>query len=208
MVSFTPCIYPVIPIVASVIASANLKGKKSSGFFLSLIYVLGLAVVYCALAVIASLTGTIFGQWQNQPAVYFFVGVVLFVFALSLLDIIKLPVMGVFLESNKIKGKNIFSVFFLGMSSGLIVGPCTAPVLGTLLFYVASKQNLFHSISLLFVFSYGIGTSLILIGTFSALLTRLPKSGPWMERIQKISGWILLVIAILFFLKAFFIFVV
>ncbi|HPN88941.1 MAG TPA: cytochrome c biogenesis protein CcdA, partial [Candidatus Omnitrophota bacterium] len=82
------------------------------------------------------------------------------------------------------------------------------PVLGTLLFYVASKQNLFHSISLLFVFSYGVGTSLILVGTFSALLTRLPKSGPWMERIQKISGWILLVIAILFFLKAFFIFVV
>ncbi|HNV24337.1 MAG TPA: cytochrome c biogenesis protein CcdA, partial [Candidatus Omnitrophota bacterium] len=123
-------------------------------------------------------------------------------FSLSLLNIIKLPFIGMVITSPR-KANNVFSVFFLGMSSGLIVGPCTAPVLGTLLFYVASKQNLFHSISLLFIFSYGVGTSLILVGTFSGLLARLPKSGKWMEIVKKISGLILLVIAILFVIKIF-----
>ena len=72
------------------------------------------------------------------------------------------------------------------------MGPCTAPALAAILVFVASKQNILYAISLLFVFSYGVGASLILIGTFSGLLVRLPKSGPWLVRVKQFCGIILL----------------
>jgi cytochrome c-type biogenesis protein len=200
LVSFTPCVYPVMPITASFIAGANVKGGRGSGFVLSLIYVLGMAITYCALAVVAVLTGKIFGQLQNTPAFYAIIGGLLVVFGFVMLDVVRLPYIGLQLRQDR--PKNIVAVLLFGMTSGLIVGPCTAPVLATLLTYVASKQNLFYGVCLLFVFSYGVGASLILVGTFSGLLARLPKSGMWLERIKQISGFILIVAGLYFFYKA------
>ena len=93
-----------------------------------------------------------------------------------MLDVISLPTFGADVKQ-KVRPQNLFAVLLFGMSAGLIVGPCTAPALATLLVYIASKQNLIHGVSLMFVFAYGVGTSLILIGTFSGILTNLPKSG-------------------------------
>jgi thiol:disulfide interchange protein DsbD len=190
LVSFTPCVYPVMPITASFIAGANAKGGRGSGFVLSLIYVLGMAISYCALAVFAVVTGKIFGQLQNTPLFYGIIGVLLVLFGLVMLDALRLPYIG--LQFKQDRPKTLGAVLLFGMTSGLIVGPCTAPVLATLLTYVASKQNLLYGISLLFVFSYGVGASLILVGTFSGLLARLPKSGLWLERIKQLSGLILI----------------
>ncbi len=201
MVSFSPCVYPVIPITAGFIAGANTQGTKLMGFFISLIYVLGLSVTYCALAMIAALSGKVFGQMQNHPAVFFIVGGVLIFFALTLFDIIQLPVLGVQAQ-NRMRPKNIWMVLLLGMASGLVIGPCTAPILGGLLLYVASKQNILYGASLLFVFSYGVGTSLILVGTFSGILSNLPKSGPWLVRVKQFCGLVLLIIGIYFIIQA------
>ncbi|MFA5087844.1 MAG: cytochrome c biogenesis protein CcdA [Candidatus Omnitrophota bacterium] len=194
MVSFTPCIYPVIPLTASLIAGANVRGTKRQGFILSVLYVTGLAVSYCALAVLAALTGRVFGQIQNSPLTLILIANVLVVFALALFDAFPLPSLGLSLQ-NKIRPRNGWTLFLLGVFSGLIIGPCTAPILGTLLLYVASKQNILHGISLVFVFSYGVGASLILIGTFSGLLGALPKSGPWLVRIKRVCGLILFLMA-------------
>lgn len=199
--SFTPCVYPVLPITASFIAGMNTKGTKLMGLFISLIYVFGLALTYCALAVFASLTGKIFGQFQNQPVVFIIIANLLIVFALMMLDIIPLPSIGVDLRS-RLKPKNLWMVVLCGMAAGIIVGPCTAPILGTLLLYVGSKQNLAHAVSLLFVFSYGVGASLILVGTFSGLLGSLPKSGRWLVRVKQMCAFILIVVAQLLFIKA------
>jgi len=177
LVSFTPCLYPVMPVTASFIAGANSKGTKLMGFLLSLLYVLGIAITYCSLAVFASLTGKIFGQFQNHPLIYVFVAIVLIFFACVMFDFISLPTIGIAVH-NKKRPRNIWAIILFGMASGLIVGPCTAPVLGTLLLFVASKQNVLHGVSLLFVFSYGLGTSLILLGTFSGLVSSMPKNFP------------------------------
>ena len=201
LVSFTPCVYPVMPITASFIAGMNAQGTKWRGFILSLIYVLGMAITYCALAVFAALTGKIFGQIQNNPVVFFIVGNFLIFFSLVMFDIIAVPAVGVNFQ-NKIKTKNIWTVILFGMASGLIVGPCTAPILGTLLLYVASHKNIFQGVSLTFVFSYGVGASLILVGTFSGLLASLPKSGKWLIGIKRFCGLILLIAAEYFLLKA------
>ena len=200
-VSFTPCVYPALPVVATVIAGVNTRGTKLMGFAVSLVYVLGLAVTYCSLAVIAALSGKIFGQVQNSSLVYLVIGNVLLLFALVMLDVIPFPALALS-RSAGLKPRNLGSVFFLGCVGGLIVGPCTAPVLGTVLLYVASKQNLLHAVSLLFVFSYGVGASLILVGTFSGLLSQLPKSGPWLNRIKQFCAVVLVILAEYYFIKA------
>ena len=90
----------------------------------------------------------------------------------------------------------------MGVASGFVVGPCTAPVLGTILLYIATKQNVLFGVSLLFVFALGLGVSLILAGTFSGFLSALPKSGKWMELIKKAAGVVLVIVAELLFLRA------
>jgi len=201
LLSFTPCLYPVMPLTASCIAGANTSGSRWRGLVLSLIYVLGMALTYCALAVAAALTGKIFGQFQNQPAVYGVIGGLLLIFSLMMFDVISLPHWGLQVKPAS-RPRNFLTVFLFGAVSGLIVGPCTAPVLGTLLVYIGSGQNLFYGILLMFVFSYGIGFSLILVGTFSGLLSAIPKSGAWMVWIKRLCAVIILIMACLFILKA------
>ena len=201
LVSFTPCVYPVIPLTAGFIAGLNTKGTKWMGFIISLVYVFGIACTYSLLGIIAALTGRVFGQIQNHPAVFLAVGAVLLFFALVMFDVVLLPSFGANLRS-KIKPRNLWTVIFFGMASGLVIGPCTAPILGTILLYVGKKQNILHAASLLFVFSYGVGASLILVGTFSGLLSRLPRSGPWLLRIKKLCGAVLLLAGLFYFIKA------
>ena len=199
-VSFTPCVYPVMPLTASFIAAANTSGTRGHGFVISLVYVLGTALVYAALAVFAALTGKIFGQLQNSPAFYWTIGVLLIVFAFVMFDKIELPVIGRHVH-HKFKPDRWWAVLLFGMTSALVIGPCTAPVLGSLLVYVASKHNIWHGASLMFAFAYGMGFSLILVGTFSGLLSRLPKSGAWLVRIKQVSGLILLAAGVYFIYK-------
>ena len=116
-------------------------------------------------------------------------------------DVIPVANFGVNVQ-NKIKIKNIWTVVLFGMASGLAVGACTAPILGALLVYVASKQNIFHAASLMFVFSYGVGASLILVGTFSGILGNLPKSGAWLIRVKQFCGLVMIIAAEYFLIKA------
>jgi len=201
LVSFTPCVYPVMPLTASFIAGINTKGTKLMGFVISLIYVFGLALTYCALAVFAALTGKMFGQVQNSPVIFIAVSNVLIFFSLVMFDVISIPNFGLNIH-NKIKTKNIWTVILFGMASGLVVGACTAPILGTLLLYISSKQNILHGVSLMFVFSYGVGASLILVGTFSGILGNLPKSGAWLKRVKQFCGLVLIVAAEYFLIQA------
>lgn len=200
LVSFTPCVYPVLPITASFIAGANTTGTRWHGFVLSLLYVLGMAIVYSLLAVVAALTGKIFGQIQNSAVFYFIVAVLLIFFSFVMFDKISLPAIaggGV----RKFKSDSLWSVIIFGMVAGLVVGPCTAPVLASLLVYIASRENIIHGVGLMFVFAYGVGASLIVVGTFSGVLSRLPKSGMWLVRIKQICAWILLAVGVFFIYK-------
>lgn len=201
LVSFTPCVYPLLPLTAAFIGAANTKGGRFTGFVISLVYVLGLAVTYSFLAVAAALTGKVFGQFQNHPAVFLIVGNGFLIFALVMLDVIQFLGWGTGSQP-RMRPKNLWMVFVFGLSSGFLIGPCTAPVLGGILVYVASKQNILHAASLLFVFAYGVGTSQILVGTFSGLLARLPKSGVWLVRIKQAGAVILVAAAEYMFIKA------
>ena len=101
LVSFSPCIYPVLPMTAAFLAGANPQGSKKRGFLISNIYVLGMATTYGFLAVLAALTGKIFGRIQNHPAVLFLTALFFIFFALALLGIVKIPYLNLSGKSNK-----------------------------------------------------------------------------------------------------------
>jgi cytochrome c-type biogenesis protein len=194
LVSFTPCVYPVAPITIAFIG-AHSSGSKRKGFVLSIIYVLGISVTYTALGAIAALSGKLFGQIQTNPWTYMIMANICILMGLAMLDVYVLPwrtPQSIARIQPREKTKGIISSFLIGMASGLVMGPCTAPVLAVLLGYVATQQNLFFAATLLFVFAFGLGTFLIILGTFAGLLANLPRSGPWMVRITHLFGWILI----------------
>jgi thiol:disulfide interchange protein DsbD len=194
LVSFTPCVYPVAPITIAFIG-AHGSGSKRKGFVLSIIYVLGMSITYTALGAIAALSGKLFGQIQTNPWTYMIMANICILMGLAMLDVYVLPwrtPQFIARMQPREKTKGIISSFLIGMASGLVMGPCTAPVLAVLLGYVATQQNLFFAATLLFVFAFGLGTFLIILGTFAGLLANLPRSGPWMVRITHLFGWILI----------------
>ncbi|MDD5711859.1 MAG: cytochrome c biogenesis protein CcdA [Smithellaceae bacterium] len=204
LVSFTPCVYPVAPITIAYIGARS-QGGKMRGFLLSLSYVAGMAVTYTALGGIAALSGSLFGQIQSSPWTYFVVANIFILMGLALLDVLALPAYTPrFVARLQPAGRpgGAGGSFIVGVTSGLIMGPCTTPILAVLLSYVAGRQNTFFGMSLLFIFSLGMGTLLILLGTFAGMLANLPRSGAWMVRISHLAGWILLAMGEYLLIKA------
>jgi thiol:disulfide interchange protein DsbD len=194
-VSFTPCVYPLIPVTASFIGT-HTAGSKFKGLSLSLVYVTGIAIIYSLLGVIASLTGTIFGRVSSHPITNIIVGLIIMIFGISMLGVFHMHLA----HGKQIvhKKHDFLSTFVLGLSSGLIASSCLTPVLGSILIYIATKKNIFYGATLLLTFAYGMGFVLIIIGTFEGLLVNMPKAGKWMEYIKKIGAVILILTGIYF----------
>jgi cytochrome c-type biogenesis protein len=194
VISFTPCTYPLIPVTVGFIGAQD-SSSRLRGFFLSLFYVGGLAFTYSLLGGAAALSGKLFGQMQTTPWTYFIMANLCLLMGLSMLDVfsISLPVpqkmMKITGQNNK---KGFLNSFLLGAVSGVVIGPCTAPALGVLLGYVSVKTNILLGMTLLFVFAFGMGTLLIIVGTFAGVIAALPKSGQWMTKIKFVFGLILI----------------
>ncbi len=202
LISFTPCVYPVIPIQLGFIggqtsAGAGGRGRGSSrGFVLSALFVLGMAGVYAALGTGAALTGTLFGIWSASPWTFLFVSQVVLALGLSMLDVFQLPSPQFLSRWNpRSEGKGYASALLIGASSGLVVGPCTAPALGAVLAYVGTQGSVAFGASLLFVFALGMGALMVVLGTFGGALLGLPRSGAWMVRVKKAFGVVMILVA-------------
>jgi len=199
LASLTPCVYPMIPITAGVIGHANVGGTKLRGFLLSLIYVLGMALTYAGLGVFAAATGRFFGAVSTSPWTLLLVGNIILVLGLGMLDVFQMPTIAGRFANRRL---GLAGIFLAGITSALVAGPCTTPVLGTLLAYTASSRSLALGGLLLFVFSLGMGALLLGVGTFSSFLAALPRSGAWMGKIKKGMGFMMLGLAQYFLIKA------
>ncbi|MDR4509925.1 MAG: protein-disulfide reductase DsbD [Candidatus Brocadiaceae bacterium] len=200
--SFTPCVYPMIPITVAVIGGQSAGGqegkrKPAAAFFLSLIYVLGISTVYASMGVAAASTGALFGSALQSPWV---IGVVVAIFvglAMSMFGVYYLRVPSFISDRLGTKtGKGFIGVFIMGLVSGIVASPCIGPVLASLLVYIASTGNKFMGFWMLFVFAWGLGVILIVLGTFSGAVKALPKSGMWMETVERIFGLLLIGMAL------------
>lgn len=188
LASLTPCVYPMIPITMSVIGAVS-TGSLSRGFLLSMIYVLGMSWVYAAFGVAAAWSGGLFGGLSDHPAVRIGVAAVFGMLALSLFDLfhIRMPSRLASRLGGKFGGGAI-GVFFTGAAAGAVVGPCVGPLLVALLVYIATLGDRLQGFLIMWSFALGMGTLFVVIGTFSGAVSRLPKSGPWMERLKHAFG--------------------
>ena len=201
LVSFTPCIYPLVPVTAAYVGGTS-RGSRSRAFFLSLSYAVGMAAIYSALGAAAALSGEVFGAEAASPAANIVVGTICILMGLSLFDLFRLPVPAFSADAGARRRGGAAGAFAFGMASGLVVGPCTAPVLGSLLVYVASRRNVPFGASLLFMFALGMALLPVLAGTFAGFLAALPRSGPWLSRVKKGSGAVLVAAGGAFLLAA------
>lgn len=195
--SFTPCVYPMIPITIAVIGQAagdQVTTKKPlKAFFLSLIYVLGIAIVYAAMGIAAASTGALFGAALQNAWVIGFIVVVFVALAMSMFGVYYLRVPSFISDRlGTHTRKGLFGVFIMGLISGIVASPCIGPALASLLVYIASTGNKFLGFWMLFIFAWGLGVPLIILGTFSGAIKALPKSGMWMQTVERIFGFLLL----------------
>ncbi len=192
LTSFTPCVYPMIPITIAYIGGRSGESRLK-GLFLSIFYVIGMAATYSALGAFAALTGKLFGAASTNPILYLVVANIFIFLGLSMLDVFTLPIPS-FLTSRQPgkKGGGYFGAFLVGLLAGTVAAPCTAPVLGVVLTFVAAKQNVIYGMTLLFIFSIGLGTLLIIVGTFAGLMSSMPKTGKWSVAIKKFFGWVMI----------------
>lgn len=196
VMSFTPCVYPLISVSAGFIG-VNALDSKFKGFTLSLVYVTGIAITYSILGLIASLSGQLFGRISGSAITNIVVGGVIVIFGVAMFDVFHLSLTNA-VKLPKHKKHDYLSTFVLGLASGLIIGPCVTPVLASILAYLTTTRNVAYGMILLFSFAFGMGVILILVGTFSGILIRLPKPGKWLLFIKKIGGVVIFITGLYF----------
>lgn len=202
LLSLTPCIFPMIPILSSILVSqAKEEGQtsKARAFFISLVYVVSMALTYTVVGVVAGLLGAdIQAAMQNPFVIVLFAGLfVALAFSLFGYYEIALPVKWqskISNVNNKAYSKGVIGVVIMGVLSALIVGPCVAPPLGGAVLFISHSGDALLGGVALFVMSMGMGIPLLLVGLGAGKL--MPKPGAWMTRITRIFGVIMLALAI------------
>jgi len=202
LASFTPCIYPMIPITVGIL-QAQASTSLFHNFLTATSYVIGISAVYSTFGYLAATTTLMFGQWMANPWLIFFLILLFLYFAFSMFGFyeIYIPTFLRGQEGVRPKGSLIYS-FFFGVLSGSAASPCLTPALALLLGFVAKQASPLLGFLTLFAFSLGMGTLLILIGTFSSSAL-VPRAGNWMIEIKKIFGFALIGVCV-YFLQPFF----
>ncbi len=196
--NLTPCVYPMMGVTISLFGGGTGTGAAGGMKALprALVYVLGIALMYSALGVVAALTGGLFGGWLSNPWVLGGIGLLLFAMALSMFGVYELTVpSGVLTKLGGAAGASMFGTFLAGLLVGVFAAPCIGPPIIALLAYVGSRGDPWFGFWAFFVLSLGLGLPYLVLGVSTGLLTRLPRSGSWMDWVKHLFGVILLGVA-------------
>ena len=195
LLSLTPCVLPMVPVLSSIIIASNPKNSIR----LTLCYVGGIIFTYTLLGIIAGMTGTLLSSSLQNTNFILFAGFLYFIFAIAMFGLFELTLPSNI--QNKIanilqnfKLENSFNVFVLGLISSLILSPCVAPPLAAAILYIGKSNDLILGGGSLLFMSLGMSIPLLAIGVFSIKI--IPKPGPWMIKIKKLMGFILIAMAI------------
>jgi thiol:disulfide interchange protein DsbD len=198
LLSLTPCVLPMIPILSSIIIGRQHLGRLHT-FNLSLAYTLGMAVSYALVGIAAGMTGRLLSNALQTPWALGFVALVFILLALSMFGFYEITLPSAMESrlvnfSNRIKGGRLVGVFAMGALASLIVSPCVAAPLAGALLYISQTHDVVLGGTALFALAMGMGVPLLLIGASAGTL--LPKTGPWMNAIRNFFGVLLLAMAI------------
>lgn len=199
LLSLTPCVFPMIPILSGIIAGQKKDLTKTSGFLLSLAYVLGMAITYALAGVAAALSGTLLSNAMQNPWALGIGAAIFVLLALSMFGFFEIQLPSALQSrfsdaSNRMKGGNFVGVFVMGALSAVILGPCVAPPLAAALAFIAQTGNTTLGGVALFVLALGMGVPLLLVGLSAGAL--LPRAGGWMNAVKYFFGVTMLAIAI------------
>ena len=198
LLSLTPCVLPMVPILLAVIAGPGGAVSRGRGFGLAAVYVLGMSLVYTALGVAAGLLGAGLAAWLQSPWVLGTFAVLLALFALAMLDVFTLQA-PVGLQSamqtrlQRLPGGRVGGVFIMGLLSALIVGPCVAAPLAGVLLFISQTGDVVVGGAALFALAWGEGLLLLLVGAGAGAL--MPRAGAWMTPLKAGFGLLLLATA-------------
>lgn len=193
--AFTPCVFPMYPILTSIIAGQGQQLSTGRAFRLSMAYVQGMAITYSLLGLVVASAGVQFQAYFQHPAVLISISILFVLLALAMFGVLTLQLPGSWQEkvgslSNKQQGGSLKGALTMGALSGLVASPCTtAPLTGVLL-YIAQSGDMAYGALVLYVLSMGMGLPLLLIGSSGGKW--LPKPGAWMDLIKAGFGFLLL----------------
>lgn len=194
--NLTPCVYPMIAITVSYFGG---REERTVGRALAhaLTYFTGIVLTYSAIGLVAALSGGLFGAALQSPVVLVVIAALLVGLALSMFGLYEIRPPRFLLEgASGLSGKaGYLGVFFLGAMVGVIAAPCVAPILVALLVFVGQRGDPWIGWWLFFALATGLGLPYVVLGTFSGLLTRLPKSGMWMVWVKRVFGVGLVLVA-------------
>lgn len=201
--NLTPCVYPMLSITISLFRSAEGE-PRSRAFFKALAYVLGMVTMYSVLGLAASVTGSFFGQWLQNFWVQLAVGILVTGLASSMLGLYQFRLPAWLMPSGSAAAHGALLSFFIsGLLVGIIAAPCMGPAVLTLLAYVSTQENMVFGFSLFFVMALGLGLPYLILGTFSGLLAKLPRSGGWLVWFERLMGVVLLTFGVSYITIAF-----
>ncbi|MFQ2272344.1 protein-disulfide reductase DsbD [Aeromonas enteropelogenes] len=198
--AFTPCVFPMYPILTGIIAGAGHRLSTRRAFLLSFVYVQGMALTYTLLGLVVASAGLQFQAALQHPYVLIGLSVMFVLLALSMFGLYTLQLPSSVQTrlsgfSNRQQGGSVAGVAIMGMISGLVCSPCTTAPLSGALIYVAQSGDLWLGGAALYALSLGMGLPLLLLGTSGGKL--LPKAGAWMDVIKQLFGFALLAVPIL-----------
>lgn len=199
LLSLTPCVLPMIPILSGLIVGEGANVSKGRAFALSVAYVLGMAITYAIAGVIAGLSGALLSIALQNPLVLGTFAIVFVLLALSMFGLYELQLpasaqSALTAKSNRMPGGKFVGVIFMGALSALIVGPCVAAPLAGALVYLSQSRDIVLGGTALFVMALGMGLPLLLVGASAGAF--LPRAGVWMESVKRFFGVLLLAVAI------------
>jgi thiol:disulfide interchange protein DsbD len=198
--SFTPCVYPLIPITLAVFGAGE-ETSRARSFFIAASYVLGMSTTYTALGLFAASTGAVFGAFLGSTPVILIIATLLCAMAMLILDIVDIPFLHrIQSQANSLGGKKkgALGAYLMGTLSGVVAAPCVGPVLVAILAVAASSENTVWGGVLLLTYSLGLGLLFLVLGTFSGVFHRLPRSGNWMYGVKFVLSSALLFLALYF----------
>lgn len=198
--AFTPCVFPMYPILTSIIVGQGSQLSSKRAFTLSFSYVQGMALTYSLLGLVVASLGVKFQAYMQHPAVLIVASVIFVLLALSMFGVFNLSLPSSWQEkvsnvSNKQQGGSLKGAFVMGALSGLIASPCTTAPLSAALLYVAQSGDLLLGAVTLYILSLGMGLPLLLLGSSGGKL--LPKAGNWMNAVKTTFGFLLLAVPLL-----------
>jgi thiol:disulfide interchange protein DsbD len=195
--NLTPCVYPMIPITVSYFGGQT-RGRSGQTVSLALLYLLGMATMYSALGLIAAFTGSLFGSALQNKFVLITIALVMIGLAMSMFGYyeIRIPVRLAGVAGTAKQGR--MGSFLMGLTVGIVAAPCIGPFVLGLLTFVGEQGSLLLGFSLFFVLALGLGLPFVVLAVASGNITRLPKSGEWMEWIRRLFGVVLLAMAAYF----------